>query len=137
MKLLPSVDEVVTRLRLELGHIAVLFYNEYTPDVIVCLWRPDAFKAGQSFSAMFSEHKRPIDNRWEEDSLVITNASDVMRVIQFIIQDVTVDIKILDDKLLKVTQMNRNQVQHENVKPKKIVRKKNHRLMMRSREHNL
>ena len=101
MKLLPSVDEVVTRLRLELGHIAVLFYNEYTPDVIVCLWRPDAFKAGQSFSAMFSEHKRPIDNRWEEDSLVITNASDVMRVIQFIIQDVTVDIKILDDRIIK------------------------------------
>ena len=101
MKLLPSVDEVVTRLRLELGHIAVLFYNEYTPDVIVCLWRPDAFKAGQSFSAMFSEQKRPIDNRWEEDSLVITNASDVMRVIQFIIQDVTVDIKILDDRIIK------------------------------------
>ena len=120
----------------ETALIAVFFYNEYTPDVIGCLWRPDAFK-GQSFSAMFSEHKRPIDNRWEEDRLVITNASDVMRVIQFIIQDVTVDIKILDDKLLKVTQMNRNQVQHENVKPKKIVTKKNHRLMMRSREHNL
>ena len=80
--------------------LAVFFYNEYTPDIIGCLWRPDAFK-GQSFSAMLSEYKRPIDNKWDEDSLVITNASDVMRAIQFIIQDVAVDIKILDDKNVK------------------------------------
>ena len=50
---------------------------------------------------MLSEYKRPIDNKWDEDSLVITNASDVMRAIQFIIQDVAVDIKILDDKNVK------------------------------------
>ena len=56
------------------------------------------FIQGQSFSAMLSEYKRPIDNKWDEDSLVITNASDVMRAIQFIIQNVAVDIKILDYK---------------------------------------
>eukprot|EP00551_Chaetoceros_affinis_P004333 CAMPEP_0203667368 /NCGR_PEP_ID=MMETSP0090-20130426/4209_1 /ASSEMBLY_ACC=CAM_ASM_001088 /TAXON_ID=426623 /ORGANISM="Chaetoceros affinis, Strain CCMP159" /LENGTH=1488 /DNA_ID=CAMNT_0050531501 /DNA_START=87 /DNA_END=4553 /DNA_ORIENTATION=+ len=94
------VNEVVARLRSELGHLAVFFYNEYTPDVIGCLWRPDAFK-GQSFSAMYSEYKRPIDNQWEENSLVITNASDVMRVIKSIVQDVVVDVKILDDRSIK------------------------------------
>ena len=50
---------------------------------------------------MLSEYKRPIDNIWDEDSLVITNASDAMRAIQFIIRDVAVDIKILEDKNVK------------------------------------
>mmetsp|Transcript_20533 Transcript_20533/g.25946 ORF Transcript_20533/g.25946 Transcript_20533/m.25946 type:complete len:98 (-) Transcript_20533:14-307(-) len=50
---------------------------------------------------MYSEYKRPIDNQWEENSLVITNASDVMRVIKSIVQDVVVDVKILDDRSIK------------------------------------
>jgi hypothetical protein len=78
----------------------VFFYNEYTPNVIGCLWRPDAFK-GQAFSAMYSEYKRPIDNQWVENSLVITNASDVMRAIQFIVRDVVVDVRVLDDRSIK------------------------------------
>jgi hypothetical protein len=80
--------------------LAVFFYNEYTPDVIGCLWRPNAFK-GQAFSAMYSEYQRPIDNQWAENSLVIANASDVMRAIQFIVRDVAVDIKILEDRSVK------------------------------------
>lgn len=94
------ISDVVMRLRSELGHLAVFFYNEYTPDIIGCLWRPDAFK-GQAFSAMHSEYKRPIENAWEENSLVITNASDVLRVIRFICRDIAVDVKVFDDRNVK------------------------------------
>lgn len=75
----------------------MFFYNEYAPSVIGCLWRPDAFK-GQAFSAMYSEYKRPIDNQWVENSLVITNTTDVIRAIQFILRDIVVDVKILDKR---------------------------------------
>ncbi len=78
----------------------MFFYNEYTPSVIGCLWRPDAFK-GQAFSAMYSEYKRPIDNQWVENSLVITNTTDIMRAIQFIVRDIVVDVKILDKRGIK------------------------------------
>ena len=94
------MKESVSRLRSELGHLAIFFYNEYTPDVVGCLWRPDAFK-GQPFSAMYSEYQRPIDNKWEKNSLIITNASDAMRVVRFIVRDIAVDIKILDDRSVK------------------------------------
>ena len=50
---------------------------------------------------MYSEYKRPIVNKWEENSLVITNANDVLRVIQSIVQDIVVDVKILDDRSIK------------------------------------
>ncbi len=106
------MDEVVTRLRSKLGHLAVFFYNEYTPDMIGCLWRPNAFK-GQPFTAMHSEYRRPIldnDNKkWEENSLVITNASDVMRVIMSIVQDVVVDVKILDDRSVKTEESDKEE----------------------------
>jgi hypothetical protein len=94
------VQETVAKLRSELGHLAVFFYNEHTPNVIGCLWRPEAFK-GQPFSVIHSEYKRPVVNQWDENSLVITNANDVMRVIKFIVQDTVVDLKILDDRSIK------------------------------------
>mmetsp|Transcript_2433 Transcript_2433/g.3232 ORF Transcript_2433/g.3232 Transcript_2433/m.3232 type:complete len:1406 (-) Transcript_2433:1253-5470(-) len=91
------VQEAVARLRSELGHLALFFYNEYTPDIIAMVWRPDAFKPS-SFSAMCSEYRRPIGNVWEENSLVVTNASDAMRVIKFLVRDIVTDVKILDDR---------------------------------------
>ena len=96
------VTEVLKKLRSELGEVAVFFYNEYTPDLIGCLWRPDAFK-GQGFSAMYSEFKRPIVTNWEENSLVISNASDMMRAIQFIVKDIAIDLKILDEKVMTLS----------------------------------
>ena len=51
---------------------------------------------------MYSEYKRPIDLKWSENSLVITNSDDVMRVVQFFVRNVVVDIKILDDRSMKI-----------------------------------
>ena len=95
------VKEAVQKLRSELGHLAVFFYNEHTPEIIGCLFRPDAFK-GKSFSAMYSEFQRPIVKSWEENSLVKSNASDMMRAIQFIVQDIAIDVKVLDEKAMKL-----------------------------------
>ena len=49
---------------------------------------------------MSSYYKRPLDKSWEEDSLVISNASEMIRTVQHIAQDVAVDVKILDEKAM-------------------------------------
>ena len=54
---------------------------------------------------MSSYYKRPLDKSWEEDSLVISNASEMIRTVQHIAQDVAVDVKILDEKAML---LNRN-----------------------------
>ncbi len=111
------VNEIVKRLRSELGHLAVFFYNEHTPDLIGCLFRPDAFM-GQGFSAMYSEYKRPIVKSWEENSLIISNASDMIRAIQFIAQDIVVDLKILDEKAMKLNRKD-NKLKVDSLEDKK------------------
>ena len=104
------VSDAVKKLRSELGHLAIFFYNEYTPDLVGCLFRPDAFK-GQGFSAMYSEYRRPVTKNWKENSLVIANASDMMRHIKFIVQDIVVDLKILDEKAMKLNRRENNAIQ--------------------------
>lgn len=71
------VKALVTQLRAKYSDYAVFFYNEYTPDVIAIIWRPDAFKS-QPFSAMVSAFKQPAMEEWKEDSLVLTNTNDLM-----------------------------------------------------------
>lgn len=93
------VDLLVSRLRLKFGHIALFFYNEYTPDVIAILWRPSTILA-QSFTTISSEYKRPTDENWEADSLMITNLFDVLQEIQFLARELIVDMKILDNNVL-------------------------------------
>eukprot|EP00978_Attheya_sp_CCMP212_P026189 scaffold85681_cov25-Attheya_sp.AAC.1 len=45
---------------------------------------------------MNSELKRPVMDPWESDSLVVTNASDILREIQQLSRDIVVDVKLLD-----------------------------------------
>eukprot|EP00553_Chaetoceros_curvisetus_P009993 CAMPEP_0204618964 /NCGR_PEP_ID=MMETSP0717-20131115/5462_1 /ASSEMBLY_ACC=CAM_ASM_000666 /TAXON_ID=230516 /ORGANISM="Chaetoceros curvisetus" /LENGTH=556 /DNA_ID=CAMNT_0051632835 /DNA_START=57 /DNA_END=1727 /DNA_ORIENTATION=+ len=89
------VDDIVQKLRLHFGRYAVFFYNEFCPDLIAMLWRPNAF-ARQTYSAMNSEFFTPMEHNWIEDGLVTTNASDVLRAIQCKLHNVVVDSKILD-----------------------------------------
>jgi len=93
------VDLLVAQLRLKFGHIAVFFYNEFTPDVIAVLWRPNTFSS-QPFTAMHSEFKRPIDDNWQVDSLIKTNPFDVLQEMQFLARDMIIDMKILDNSAL-------------------------------------
>jgi U3 small nucleolar RNA-associated protein 22 len=89
------IDVVVDQLRSQLGHLAVFFYNAHSPDVIAALWRPSIF-SGQPFTAMNSEFKRPIDIEWDNDSLVVTNITDIVGLLKFITRNVTIDIKVLN-----------------------------------------
>lgn len=118
------ISEAVKKLRSELGHLAVFFYNEHTPNLIGCLFRPDAF-TGQGFSAMHSEYRRPITTNWKENSLVIANASDMMRAVKFIVQDIVVDLKILDEEAMKLNRRENNAIKDgeasENKKRKRSV----------------
>ena len=62
------------------------------------LWRPDAFTS-QPFSAVKSEFLRPIESNWQENSLVIANATDAMNAVQNILKNIVVDVyKILDNR---------------------------------------
>lgn len=76
------------------GHLAIFFYNHLTPNVIAVLWRPSAL-AATAFSAMTSEFKRPIDNEWQSDSMVVTNIDDVLREIHFLLRHAAVNLKVL------------------------------------------
>ena len=45
---------------------------------------------------MNSEFKRPIDIEWDNDSLVVTNITDIVGLLKFITRNVTIDIKVLN-----------------------------------------
>jgi U3 small nucleolar RNA-associated protein 22 len=91
------VDDVVSSLRSKYGKYAVFFYNQFCPEIIAMLWRPTAFNR-QAFSAMHAEFMTPIEFNWATDSLVTTNANDLLRAVKCILHDVVVDVKILDDR---------------------------------------
>ena len=81
-------------LKASFGKMAVFFYNEYAPNVIALLWRPDAFQT-HPFSVANAEYKRPVLEN-NEDSLLITNADDIVREVENMSQDVVVDIRTLE-----------------------------------------
>ena len=112
------IDEVMTVLRSKFGKYAVFFYNEFCPDMIAMLWRPDAFER-QPFSAMHAEFTTPIDYHWEENGLVTTNSADVLRAINCVLSDVIVDSKVIDDRQIK----DESKVNNESKSPKKSKRK--------------
>ncbi|EJK57061.1 hypothetical protein THAOC_22937, partial [Thalassiosira oceanica] len=91
------VQSLVAGLRSAYGRYAVFFYNELAPDVIALLWRPDAFRP-VPFSALVSESKRPVLDRWTGDSLVVTNADDVVAEIVQRSRNVITTFKVLVDK---------------------------------------
>jgi hypothetical protein len=89
------IDDFVTVLREKLS-MAVVFYNELSPDIIAILWRPSCF-ANHPFSVMLSENVRPIThNNWKMDSLVTTNIQDILRDISQLSKHTVVAIKAID-----------------------------------------
>lgn len=101
------MKSLVSQLRSRYNDYALFFYNELTPDVIAVVWRPAAF-VPQLFSAMVSEYKRPATEMWKNDSLVITNADDLMSEIEYASKDIISDVKVLDDKKPDDVPMNRS-----------------------------
>ena len=90
------VKELVHHLRRKFNHQALFFYNEYCPEIIAILFRPDVFTP-QPFSAMASEYKRPVG---DGSDMVVTNVHDILREMENMARDVVVDVKVLDQRLL-------------------------------------
>lgn len=87
------VKSLVRALRSKYSEYAVFFYNEFAPDVIALIWRPDAFKP-QPFSAIVSEFKRPGAEVWKEDSLAIANTDDLMAEIGHFSRNIVSNFKV-------------------------------------------
>lgn len=91
---LQPVERVVKKLRSKFGHLAIFFYNEYSPEIISILWRPQVLQTNP-FSAKQSEYKSPVDDNWEHESLVKFNESDVLREIHYYGRDIITDVKLM------------------------------------------
>ncbi|KAL7575587.1 hypothetical protein ACA910_020158 [Epithemia clementina (nom. ined.)] len=90
------VDEMVHRIRHELGQFAVFWYNSHCPEVVAMLWRPNIFTP-KSFSAISSEYSRPVvEAGWQKDTLVTLNVSDVMRELSSYTKDIVVNEKVFN-----------------------------------------
>jgi len=92
------VESKIDRLRSRYGQFFVLFYNKLSPELIAVLWRPSAFLS-KPFNAINSELKHPIENEWNRDSLVITNADDIFREISYLVKDLVVDTRVFDGRV--------------------------------------
>jgi hypothetical protein len=87
------VQSLVNSLRSRYNDYAVFFYNEFAPDIIAMIWRPDAFRP-QQFSAMVSDFKRPAAEIWQNDDLVITNTEDLMAEIGHFARNIVSTFKV-------------------------------------------
>jgi len=96
------VHSVISSLREKFGAYALFFYNDLAPEVIGLVWRPETF-ATLSFSAMTSEYARPLDSdekSWKNDSLVIRNATDLLREMSEYYQYIITTVKVIDESCL-------------------------------------
>lgn len=87
------VRSLVNILRSKYNQYALFFYNEFTPEVIAMVWRPDAFKS-HPFSVGTSICKRPVSELWKDDSFVITNTEDLMAEVEYLTKDVVSNVKV-------------------------------------------
>lgn len=84
---------LVQALRSRYNSYAVFFYNEFTPDVVAVIWRPDAFKP-KPFTATVSEFQRPVMEPWKDDSLVVSNIDDLMAEIRHFSKNIISHVKV-------------------------------------------
>mmetsp|Transcript_20092 Transcript_20092/g.43309 ORF Transcript_20092/g.43309 Transcript_20092/m.43309 type:complete len:1469 (+) Transcript_20092:333-4739(+) len=103
------IDNIVDSLRTKFGSSAIFFYNGMAPDIIAVLWRPTAFSP-ISFTAMHSKHKRPLEDDWQEDGLVACNSYDIVREVCNVANDAIQDVKILDERCVKVTRSSESKI---------------------------
>ncbi|GAX25637.1 U3 small nucleolar RNA-associated protein 22 [Fistulifera solaris] len=101
------VTELVQRLRAQMGDLALFFYNQYCPDVIAVLWRPEE---PRPFSARHSQSARPaLNDGWKNDTLMIHNIHDVVRQLRSYSGGMLIDIKVFDSwGQIKEEQVERN-----------------------------
>lgn len=96
------VTSLMALLRARFGRYALFFYNELSPEVIGIVWRPQTYNS-MPFSAMTSEYARPKDecsSSWKNDSLVVRNATDLLREMSEYYQDIVTNVKIVDESYL-------------------------------------
>ena len=95
------IEELLCELRSRFGHLALFFYNQYTPEIICILWRPTAFDH-KPFSAKTSVNKRPLTlSQWRKDSLIISNFEEIMQEIEYLSRDIIVGIKVQNDNFMQ------------------------------------
>jgi hypothetical protein len=87
------VRSLVNFLRSRYNDYAVFFYNEFSPDIIAMIWRPDAFMP-QPFSAIVSYFKRPAAELWQDDDYVTTSTEDIMAEIIYIARNIVSTFKV-------------------------------------------
>ena len=93
------MQSLVNSLRSRYNDYAVFFYNEFAPDIIAMIWRPDAFRP-QQFSAMVSDFKRPrlvkrpAAEIWQNDDLVITDTEGLMAEIGHFARNIVSSFKV-------------------------------------------
>jgi len=83
------IETAIARLRYHFGHLIVFFYNEFTPNAIAMLWRPNAF-ASKPFSAINSEYKIPDDRICHVDTHVAINSGDILCNLLLLLRDMVV-----------------------------------------------
>ena len=113
------IESLVSSLRERFGAYALFFYNELSPEVIGVVWRPQTFTT-MTFSAMTAEYSRPMDddeNNWKNDSLVIRNATDLLREMSEYYHYVITTVKIIDESFL-VSSSKRQKLSTSNGKDK-------------------
>jgi U3 small nucleolar RNA-associated protein 22 len=93
------VQLLVDSLRRKFGTTALFFYNAFSPEVIGVVWRPKTFPP-KSFSVMASEYARPTGGKWKSDSLVVRNASDLLREMSQFHKDIVTTVKVFDERYM-------------------------------------
>jgi U3 small nucleolar RNA-associated protein 22 len=107
------IQDLVKSLQKRFGDYAVFFYNEFCPEVIGIVWRPQVF-VPTSFSAMSSEHSYPVDDDWKLDTLISKNVGDLLREISQYTANIATNVRIFDDACLAHFNKKQKRSQHDN-----------------------
>lgn len=87
------IAQLVETLERRFGKYALFFYNEYCPEAIGLVWRPNVFSP-VTFSALASEHIQP---GTEASDSVMKNANDVLREMKQFMKYSIIDIRRFDE----------------------------------------
>jgi hypothetical protein len=87
----------VELLRLRLGRFALFLYNEFSPEIISVLWRPNISES-KTFAALNSEYVIPVEAKdFKSDTLVRINKNDILRELYQITEHIVVNQRMMDD----------------------------------------
>jgi hypothetical protein len=111
------IQECVKALRQRFSQHALFFFNELSPEVIGLVWRPGVFSP-MAFSVVNSDYARPTAaDGGPLGSMVIRNASDLIREMNAYCEDIVVNVKLFDEScfahLAKRRKLTEGQSGHE------------------------